>query len=119
MSLSIPTLEDPYYTIRVRLDERDYTLEFYYATRSERWYLSLFDTEDNPLVCGLKLVTNVALLRSHHHKPEIPPGELIVTCSTLDKSPPKLQELGLLDEGKRCTLTYFPRSELLEASGGA
>ncbi len=116
MSYTIPTLPDPYYTTRARLDDRDYTFEFWYSTRSGRYYLNLLDAEETPLVCGLKLVCNVPLLRFHHHKDGVPAGELIVTCATLDVTPPSLGELG---EGLRCELSYFTREELEAASAAA
>ena len=116
MSYTIPTLPDPFYTTRVRLEDRDYTLEFWYATRSGRYYLNLLDAEEVPLVCGLKLVCNVPLLRYHHHKAGVPAGELIVTCSTPNPVPPTLGELG---EGLRCELSYFTRDELEAAVAAA
>ncbi len=109
MSFSVPTIDEPFYTSRVRLDDRDYTLEFWYATRTDRYYLNLFDAEEVPLVCGLKLVCNVPLLKYQHHKDAVPAGELIVVCSTPDATPPKLGEIGA---GLRCELTYFTRAEL-------
>jgi hypothetical protein len=111
MSQTIPTLADPFYTIRVRLDDRDYTLEFLYSPRQERYYLSLFDSEDNPLVLGLKLVSNVALLRYWHYKDGVPPGELMVTSTGEDKSSPRIGDL--LEDG-RCQLTYFTQAEVAE-----
>jgi len=109
MSQTIPTVTEPYYTIRVRLDDQDYTLEFTYSTRQERYYVSLFDVEDKPLVCGLKLVTNTPLLRYWHHKDGVPPGELMVTATGQDVTPPKIGEL--LEDG-RCQLTYFTAAEV-------
>jgi hypothetical protein len=114
MSQTIPTLDDPFYTIRVRLDEADYTLEFYYSTRQERTYLHLYDAEDNPLVLGLKMVPNVRLLRAYKHRAGMPAGELMVVCASADQEPPVLGELGLLDDGKRCSLVYYPAAELAE-----
>ena len=113
MSFTIPTLPDPYYTSRVRLDDRDYTLEFYYSTRQERYYLSLYDAEEKPLVAGLKLVCNVPLLRFYHYRDGMPSGELVVTCATQNPVPPKLGELG---EDLRCELTYYTRAELNAAT---
>lgn len=109
MSQTIPTLAEPFYTIRVRLDDRDYTFEFLYSPRQERYYLSLFDSEDKPLVLGLKLVSDVALLRYWHYKEGIPLGELIVTSTGEDKSSPRLGDL--LEDG-RCQLTYFTKAEV-------
>ncbi len=113
MSQTIPTLAEPYYTIRVRLDDRDYTLEFIYSPRQERYYLSVSDSEDVPLVCGLKLVSNTRLLRYWHHKEGVPPGELMVTATGADQSSPRIGEL--LEDG-RCQLTYFTAAEVQATS---
>lgn len=111
MSQTIPTLPDPYYTIRVRLDDHDYTLEFRYSPRAARYYLNIFDAEDNALVCGIKLVSNLQLLRYYHFRDGVPPGELMVTCTSTDTTSPALGELG---EDQRCQLTYFTHAEVLE-----
>lgn len=111
MSQTIPTLADPYYTIRVRLDDRDYTLEFLYSPRQERFYLGIYDSEDVPLVLGLKLVSNVMLLEYWHHKDGVPLGELVVTSYSADRSSPKIGEL--LEDG-RCQLTYYSQAEVSE-----
>lgn len=114
MSYTIPTLPAPFYTQRVRLDDKDYTLEFWYSTRAARYYVNLYDVDEVALVCGLKLVCNVPLLRYYHHKDGVPTGELIVTCSTPNPTPPVLGELGA---GLRCELSYFTRDELAEQQG--
>lgn len=116
MSYTIPTLALPYYTTLARLDDKDYTFEFWYSTRTERYYLHLYDSEAKPLVLGLKLVCNLQLLKYYHHRDGMPTGELVVTCSTPNPTPPKLGELG---EGLRCELTYFTRAELLAAQAAA
>jgi hypothetical protein len=102
-------LAEPYYTIRARLDDRDYTLEFTYSPRAERYYLAIYDSEDVPLVLGLKLLSNVPLLRYWHHKAGVPAGELMVTSTGEDDSSPKLGDL--LEDG-RCQLTYFTAAEI-------
>lgn len=111
MSTTVPTLVDePFYTIRCRLDGQDYTLEFRYSDRQSRYYLTLYDANDAPLVCGLKLVSNIMLLRYYHYRDGMPPGELMVTCATTDASSPTFGELA---EGGRCQLTYFTQAEVL------
>lgn len=117
MSQTIPTLlDEPFYTIRARLEDRDYTLKFRYSTRQARYYLSIYDEDETPLVVGLKLVTNLALLRFYHHRPNMPPGELMVTCMTADVRPPEFGELGA---DQRCQLTYFTHAEVAELVAAA
>lgn len=103
---TIPTTPgDPFYSQTTRLDGRDYVLHFAWNQREERWYLSIHDEEDAPIVQGLKLIANWPLLRYYHSDSRVPPGEIIVVDATGDGSPPLLDELG---PGKRCELTYTP-----------
>jgi hypothetical protein len=103
-TLLIPTSANPYYSERVKLDGRDYLLRFSYNEREERWYLSLYDDAEDPLILGIKLLTNWELLQHYHADPRVPPGELWVMDTTGNDDPPTLNELGV---GKRCELTYF------------
>jgi len=109
MSSTIPTLALPFYTIRTRLDDSDFTLEFNYSDRASRYFLNIYDVNDVLLVAGLKLVPNVQLLRYYAHVPGMPPGELVVSALGQDGSPPKLGEIGI---GLRCELTYFTAAEV-------
>lgn len=105
-TLTIPTTPgDPFYVQRTRLDDSDFVLHFSYNQRTERWYLSVHDDEDAPILSGLKLVANWPLLRHYHADTRVPPGELIVVDLTGDGSPPTLDELG---PGRRCELIYQP-----------
>lgn len=109
MSQTIPTLALPFYTLRTRLDDSDYTLEFNYSPRAARYYLNVYSSEDVLLMAGLKLVSNVPLLRFYQYRDGMPPGELIVTATGADASPPVLGELG---KGLRCELSYFTAAEV-------
>lgn len=111
--LVIPTTQGtPFYTLRTRLDGREYILHFAWNQREERWYLTIADQEDVSLVAGLKLITNHPLLRFYQANPEVPPGELVVHDLTNDGTPPGLDDLGI---GLRCELTYYAVTE----AGGA
>lgn len=110
MSATIPTLALPFYTIRTRLDDSDFSLQFRYSDRASRYFLNIYDVNDVLLVAGLKLVPNVLLLAYYAHVPGVPPGDLMVTVlGSVDGSPPKLGELGA---GLRCELTYFTAAEV-------
>ena len=108
--LVIPTDSDPYYSIRSRLDGKDYGLSFAWNDREERWYLSIYDDADNLLLAGIKLIANWPLLRNYHADPNVPPGELMVVDQTRDGTPPGLKELG---ENARCVLCYQEVTALL------
>jgi hypothetical protein len=108
-SLVIPTVAGvPYYTMRTRLDGREYNLRFAYNERSDRWHLDIATDADEPLVSGIKLICNWPLLRFFKWDRRLPPGELRVMDLSPDGSPPGLYDLEI---GRRCELTYFPVSE--------
>jgi hypothetical protein len=110
MSATIPTLSLPFYTLRTRLDDSDFTLQFRYSDRASRYFLNIYDVNDVLLVAGLKLVPNVLLLKYYRHVPGMPPGEFLVTVlGSVDGSPPQLGEIGA---GLRCELTYFTAAEM-------
>jgi len=104
-TLTIPTTPGvPFYTQKTRLDGVDYILGFRYSQREDRWYFSIYDSEENPILLGLKLVTNWPLLQAYRFNTLVPPGEIMAIDLTNDGTPPGLDELG---EGKRVQLTYF------------
>lgn len=111
MPIIIPTLEDPYYQQRTRIEGRDYVLSFAYNEREERWYLTISDEEEDPIATGVKLVSNWPLLGPYRYDDRCPPGELAVSDISGDGSPPAQLELG---EGKRCELFYFTAAEVAE-----
>jgi hypothetical protein len=106
-TLLIPTTPGvPFYTQKTRLDGVDYVLEFRYSQREDRWYLDISDSEEVPILTGLKLIANWPLLQAYHYDTRVPPGELMAISLVADDSPPGLNELG---EGLRCELTYFEK----------
>lgn len=106
---TVSSAQDAYTSQRTRLDGRDYLLRFSFNEREERWYLSLFDEDELPILEGLKLVCSQPLLQAYRSNPDVPRGELVVMDLTDDNSPPTLDELG---EGKRCELLYITAEEL-------
>jgi hypothetical protein len=46
---------------RVELDDKEFVLKFDWNTRLERWFVSLLDGSENPLVMGITLVANYPL----------------------------------------------------------
>jgi len=104
-ALVISTVTDEAeYTLRTRLDGADYNLHFQWNEREGRWYLSIADESDNPIVTSIKLITNWPLLFYYQSNPKVPPGELVVVDQTNDGSPPGISDLG---EGQRCQLIYM------------
>jgi hypothetical protein len=106
-TLLLFTTADPFQKQNVNLDGVEFILSLAYNQREERWYLSIADDEDVPIISGLKLQANWRLLYRHRYNTKLPAGELMATDTTGDGSPPTLLELG---EGKRCVLTYYEAS---------
>lgn len=50
-------------TFRIRLGTQDYRFTLLY--RGVEWVLDIFDTSENPLVCGIPLVTGIDLLAQY------------------------------------------------------
>ncbi len=97
------------YTLRTRLDGRDYGLHMLWNQREGRWYLTISDYQDNLLIASIKLVTNWSLLDFYQYDPNVPPGKLLVTDSSPDGSSPGIDELG---PNQRCQLVYVPATDL-------
>lgn len=108
--LVIPTIpEEPYYRQKTNLEGREFLLSFSYNQRIDRWYLSIYDEEETPLLLGLKLVANWPLLRHYRYDTRLPPGELMALTTDGSTAPPTLTELG---PGRRAELVYLDSTEL-------
>lgn len=99
---SIPTTEDPFFTLTASLDGRDFVLEFVYMQRSDLYLLHLSSSDGTRLRSGVRLVPSIDLLGGTR-QPEWPQGVLLVLASGPDDSPPRLGELA---PGARCSLIY-------------
>ncbi len=108
--LLIPTTPGvPYYQQKTTLEGRDFILGFSYNQRIGRWYLSIYDETEAPLLLGLKLMANRPLLRHYRANTLLPPGEFVALASDGSHEPPTLDELG---EGKRVELLYLESTGL-------
>lgn len=108
MSAEIPLYPGvPYYDLRIRLTDVDYVLLLDWNGRENRFYLSLLDRENNPLVSGLKVLSGFPLLARRQFDPRLPPGTLWAQAEDRPTDPPTLQELGA-----RVRLWYYEPGEL-------
>lgn len=46
---------------RIELDAKEFVIQIGWNTRQSRWYISLMDANENPLVMGITLVANYPL----------------------------------------------------------
>ena len=64
-------------TFQIELDATTYGMTINWLDRDSRWYLSLFDSLNNPLVQSIPLCLNVDLL-GKYTEVAIPPGTLFI-----------------------------------------
>lgn len=77
-----------------------------YKDRLDRYYLYLYDADDEPLLMGKKLSVDTPLL-SQYEIDGLPDGELML-LDTSDAG----AECGFEDLGVRCVLLYVPTDEI-------
>ena len=107
------TPEVAFSTQRVRLEGRDYNIDFSYNQRADRWSFSIRDDESTPLVMGVTLVCKYPLLNGKHYDERLPPGEFFCMSLTADQSPPGFKDLGA---DRRCQLNYFDAATIARIS---
>jgi len=120
MSLRIPTSQRfTDYRQTTTLEGRDFILRFLWNQREGTWFFSLFDSQEDPIVEGVKVVVGFPLLRlvTDDRKP---PGVLLAVDTTApvpDRAEgEKVLALdpGIDELGERVLLLYFPTDELDE-----
>lgn len=105
--LYIPVPSGPYTSQRIALDGRVYTMRLSWNMLAESWYLGIADSEDDPILNGLRIVPNLPLLRFYRYEDRLPPGEIVAQDMTGDGSPPGYDDFGI---GKRVELIYYAQS---------
>ena len=75
--IEIPFVTYPAVSEDISMDNVVYRVQCVWNTRKAFWSLSLFDTDDNPVLTGIKLVINYELIAMYRHL-DIPQGELYV-----------------------------------------
>lgn len=97
------TLAD--YSQRVVLDGSEYLLRLFWNQREAKWYLSLYDSAENPVVLCVKVVSNYPLLASVVNSIR-PPGEIVAFDANAGA------DAGLRELGARVVVYYFDAEEL-------
>ena len=93
------------YKFSIVLDGVTFNIYLQYMFRSDRWYISLSDALENPLVMGKKMVIDFSLFE-YNIKSGMPKGQIVLfdTSGTGE-------ECGFADLGNRCKLIYLEDSE--------
>jgi len=88
------------YEIELELDGSSYLFRFEWNYRSEYWFLTISDSDQNIVISSQKIVIMTPLLR-HVPISTKPPGELIAIDTGGNN-----EEAGLEDLGERVLLMY-------------
>lgn len=94
---------------RTTLDGVDYQLDFAWNGREGAWHVSLSDTQGNPIVLGLKLVTNRPLLKRFHFIAGMPPGEILAVDAS-----GTISVAGYADLNNGVDVLYFDAAEIAD-----
>lgn len=92
---------------RIALDGQLYTLGLAWNQWASYWSLSLWDSEESPILLGLRVAVNWPLLRYYKFDPRCPPGEIIAHALTGNGADPGFDDFGI---GKRVVLTYYAQT---------
>jgi len=93
-SQRIVTTPEPDTTQRVPLGDLVYSLRIVWSQRCSCWHLDLADSEGNPLVFGIRLVTLFPLLYRWQYIAGMPPGELWFLDLRDEGAKPTLEDMG-------------------------
>lgn len=88
------------FSFQTDMDGKTYGLQFTWNERFGAWFMSLFDVNGNPLVCGVRVVVDFPLAHRGTN-PALPPGIIIAQDTTGAHQDP-----GLNDLGTRCIVQY-------------
>ncbi len=79
---------------RVPLDGVDFLLDLTWNGRAAAWFLSVFSADGEPLVQGLKVVSNRPLLHRFRHIEGMPAGELFAADYSQNVACANFEQLG-------------------------
>ena len=61
--VEIPTVtDDPSFKLRTELEDVTYIIRLDWNTRVEKWHISIFDADENPLLSGIPLNVDTDLI---------------------------------------------------------
>ena len=94
-NLNIPlSSEFPSFDFNIDLDEVNYTLDFTFNQRANKWMLSIWDSDRDNLILGqIPCLVNTPLLYNFASS-DLPPGSLIFIDETGKNKDPERDNLG-------------------------
>lgn len=103
-------LDTSFPTLRVTLDGAEYVLSLAWFQRESKWYLSLADTNGDPIISGVKVVADYPLTVLSRHDARNPPGELMAIDTSGQGLDPFVNDMA--GDEPRVVLMYTPVDEL-------
>lgn len=102
----LPVRNDlPAYDFQVELDGVLFTLGFNYNARAGYWVFDIFDSNDNPLLVGIRLVSG-QLLTERFISEGLPLGDFFIFDSSGKNEDPTIDNFGVT-----CLLMYADKEE--------
>lgn len=92
---------------RIALDGKLYTLGLSWNQWASYWSFSLWDSEESPIILGVRIAVNWPLLRYYKFDSRCPPGEFFAHDLTDNSSDPGYDDFGI---GKRVQLVYYAQT---------
>lgn len=83
MEIIIPIKDDPNHTLIIQLDDNIFKFGFLYNTISDSWGVKIWDSNDNLLITGARIVANYPLIFNRKNE-SFPKGDLF--CETSNPS---------------------------------
>lgn len=102
----LPYRENSQWQMQVTLTEVGYTLEFEWNAINQYWVMAIYDSSDNPIVTGLKIVNNYDIT-SEIVATGMPLGNIL--CQSIVDNWENLQRLDL---GTQSALVYYEPNEI-------
>lgn len=104
--LIIPFRDPAQWTMQIELDNIVYFLTFTWNALNEFWTMDIADSDQIPLIVGIKVVPNYPLLQAFTVFGK-PPGEII--CQNVVNAPDTISRY---DIGQKFELVYYSEGEL-------
>jgi len=98
----------PSFTVTLNIEGIFFKFNFDYNYRDARWHLSIYNTDNTPVLLGLKLVLNYELIFQHPIE-GLPRGSLMLYDLSSTNDPCVFDDKSL---GDRCQLIYITSDEI-------
>lgn len=103
------------YRLGTTIESTAYLIDMHWNRREDRWYLSLLEIDETPIVSGVKVVLGVVLGRRSAH-PLFRRGALVAV--DLERTGPgRGVEAGWADLGRRVVLRWYDAEEFAALAG--